>query len=392
MRVAIRACLLCLTALSLAAPAHACRFWGVVGVGYPENLIADHLRDGTTNNLVRLSGTYRNGWGIAYFLPDDVPLPLTRPVIRRGGAPPNHPSAVEFDLAVEELTAIRPKAALAHIRRCSSGPCGIPDPHPLQHDGKLFAHNGTISDSLLTALLTADDPRYLADHPPEYTGIPIDSELFLFYLLKTIDQHPELSEPEALQRALSDLASLTGSRLNFVLTAGDGLYAARCATNDENDPVRYYPADGTPSPWWVVASQILGSYPDDWAAIPPRTLALFIPGQIPQFFPIEGDTTSTTGLADARWAAVGAVAPNPARTGVAILLLGAREGMSATIEVWDAQGRLLWREGPRPLGLGEREVRWDTRDLAGREVRSGIYFCRVSVGQERRVQSISVLR
>lgn len=376
---------------SFAEPATGCRFWALVGEGYPQEMISDHLRTGSPN-LQGLSLVHADGWGIGCYPAGGGLSLLNRPLIRRGGPPANHPSFREFEVAAEELSAIAPRAAIAHVRKCTISHCGVPDPHPFQRDGILFAHNGRMSDSLMVELLTASDPDYLEEHPPEYVDDYIDSELYFLYLRKYADDHPELSLPEALQAAVADLAPLTATRLNFVLSTGDTLLALRHAQNDLNDPVVYYPAGGSPSPYWVVASQSLGSDPLRWMAIPPRTLALFVPNEMPQFFPIDSDTTASLEGMPPAGATPPLPRPNPARSGVTIPVFVPTGGAPVEIEVFDANGRRVWWKVHSRVDSGMKEFLWDGAALDGRESPSGTYFCTIRAGGERRNLRVNLVR
>ncbi len=283
----------------LGDPEHACRFWGMVGTGYPEGLIEDHLRSGTVTSLRQLGLSNDDGWGLASFLAASTGPQLRGPLVRRGRPPTTHPQDPDFNIAVDEMVDLRPRAAIGHVRAATSGHFGLPDPHPFLHERFAFAHNGSLSCATVVGLLTADDPGYLDAHPPEYIDQLIDSELLFMYLLKYRRAHPEQPEPEALRDAASTLfAAVAPSKINFVMTAGDTLYALRCAVHDDLDPVRYYPGPianssvdepggkSEASPYWVVASQGLGSDMGLWLPIPARTLAVFVPGQPPQFLPL----------------------------------------------------------------------------------------------------------
>ncbi len=371
-------------------PAVACRFWALVGEEYPENLIADHLTAGTVS-LRSLSQLNPDGWGIGCFPPGGGEVPLNRPLVRRGGPPADHLTFREFDVAVEELRSIAPGAAIAHLRKCTASHCGVPDPHPFQRDGVLFAHNGRMSDSLMVELLTADDPNYLESHPPEYVDEYIDSELYFLYLLKGVAEHPDLEISEALRSAVAELALLTDTRLNFVLTAGDTLLALRHAPHDLTDPVYYYPAIGAPSPFWVVASQPLGSNTIAWFPIPARTLAVFVPDQMPAFLPVDSDTTAA--IADPpRLRDSTRARPNPARAVVRIPVVVPPGGESIELEIMDVHGRLVWRESHSSLAAGQRMLLWDGRDLDDRPLPSGSYFCHLRCGTEVTRLRVSLLR
>ena len=391
MNLHFRIGMLCFLCLALAGSADACRFWGLVGDGYPPDTIADQLRDGSVTSLRKLAVTYDDGWGIAYVPPATTQLPLNMPIFRRGGPAADDPGEPEFGLAVDEMTLIRPPVALAHIRRCSTSPCGIPDPHPFRHEGLLFAHHGTISDSILVDLLTRDDPNYLVNHPPDYIGEMIDSELYFLYLLKYGHQHPELTRPEALRCAVSELANLTSSRLSFVLAAGDTLFALRHARSDDADPVRYFPDASGASPFWIAASQALGSQTANWGTIPAMTLAVLVPGEPPLFLP----TYANAGIevpGDGAALTVGRARPNPAARSIEIPLSVPSGGVTVRFEVWDAQGRLIWKDGPRQIDAGESELLWQTADRRGRQVPAGTYFCTVSAGTVVSRQPITVVR
>ncbi|MDM7917171.1 MAG: class II glutamine amidotransferase, partial [Candidatus Eisenbacteria bacterium] len=303
----------------LPRPAAACRFWALIGSGYPSALAADHLRDGTVANLRDLGGGNRDGWGIGFFPTPDSSTPIRGPIVRRGGPPANHPGESEFREAVEELSAVRPAAVIAHVRAGSSGHWGIPNPHPFQHDGMLFAHNGTLPSDALYHLIQQEDPHYLERHPPDYVDGHIDSELYFLYLLESIERHRDLGRTGALRLAASELFSrFPGTRLNCVLTRGDTLFALRLDANDAWDPLCYMPAAGASSgtqgsPYWVVASQPLGSDEDDWDEIPERSLAIFVPGRPPSFLAIPdgGGRHGSGGDGDASASKAGSILPNP---------------------------------------------------------------------------------
>jgi predicted glutamine amidotransferase len=278
-------------------PEHNCRFWGLIGTGYEADLIARHLRDGGYQNLKRLGGSNRDGWGLGCFPPASFPLALSDPIVRRGGPPANHAFAPEYDIAVDEMNELRPVAAVGHVRAATSGHSGIPNPHPFLHRGLLFAHNGGIVSMNALRERLGD---YLITHPPDYkpgdTGTSyIDSELYFLYLLKLVDEQAPLSLgaalPEALRRLLADYDVIGPSpALNFVLTDGDTLYAFHCYGAGSSNPVRYYPGPAAAparSAYWVVASEPLGDGSEGWATIPAQTLGVFVPGEAPQFHAIE---------------------------------------------------------------------------------------------------------
>lgn len=86
-----------------------------------------------------------------------------------------------------------------------------------------------------------------------------------------------------------------------------------------------------------------------------------------------------------------AVVPNPFRTSTEVRLQLA-QSEPLTVTVHDAAGRLV-RTLARGalLEAGARSIAWDGRDDAGGEVRSGVYFCRVTSEQGAR-QAPMILR
>jgi predicted glutamine amidotransferase len=328
---------------------------------------------------------------LASFLAESNDPGLIGPLVRRGRPRANHATDIDFDSAVEEIARLRPKSAIGHVRSGSSGKWGIPDPHPFLHDGMLFAHNGTVPVHILLELLLSEDLEYLNDHPPEYTSDYIDSELYFLSLLKQIRMSPELHPIEALRRAVREVALVAGgARLNFVATAGDTLYALRCSRYDEGDPVRYYPArdEEAVSPYWVVASQPMGTSEDAWHAMPPRTLGVFVPGQVPSFYPVDPESL----VVEPPHAAVGQAWPNPTRGEISIEIMPPSGSASVMVQVWDAGGRLVWEQTRAELSGESPVVQWNGKDLRGTPVPCGNYFCRVTMDGRSWTQTVSVVR
>ena len=70
-------------------------------------------------------------------------------------------------------------------------------------------------------------------------------------------------------------------------------------------------------------------------------------------------------------------APNPFNPSTTIHFRLDREG-TVDLVVYDASGRLVRTLASGHYGAGERELVWDGRDRAGREVASGVYFARLA--------------
>ena len=272
---------------------HNCRFWGLVGADYGTDLLHTHLIDGGLTSFRELGAQNIDGWGFAYFLPEANDLPLNRPIYRRGGPPATDDE--DFRYAVDELKAIAPRTIVGHVRQGTSGHWGVPDPHPFQHEGRVFVHNGSVPTSAILDLLEEGSPEYLEEYPPDWVDDYVDSELYFLYLLKYLRDHPEFTTAEGLRQAVTEVAVVAASkRLNFIMTEGDTLYALRYHNVDSTDPVRFYPAlsVGEPQgyPYWVVSSQKVGSDPNNWETIPAKTLGVFVAGEAPRFLPIDGHT------------------------------------------------------------------------------------------------------
>ncbi len=260
------------------------QFWGMVGTGYPAGLLDEQLHG--PSGLRALGGAETLGWGWAAFAAQAAPEQLRLPLFYRGGPPASDPYDPDFDRAVGEIASVSPRAALGHVRAASSSHPDVPDPHPFQHDGLVFVHNGTLSATPILEYLLNTEPRdFLETHPPEYTSGHIDSELYMLYLLKFMQVHPGLPRAEALRQAIFALGpEVSGSRLNFLLTEGDTLYALRY---NDGQGVVFGPGDlTTASPYWVAASESVG-HGMAWHTIPEFCLAVFVPGQAPQLYPVD---------------------------------------------------------------------------------------------------------
>lgn len=85
------------------------------------------------------------------------------------------------------------------------------------------------------------------------------------------------------------------------------------------------------------------------------------------------------------------VKPNPFNTGTVLTFELSTPGHVA-VEVFNVQGRLVRRLFKGVFGIGQRSVLWDGRDDSGKEVASGVYFCRVVTGEGRRTKSMVLLR
>ena len=62
------------------------------------------------------------------------------------------------------------------------------------------------------------------------------------------------------------------------------------------------------------------------------------------------------------------------------------------LEIYDALGRRVRRLVTREQAAGRHEVVWDARDDAGRELASGIYFCRMQAGSYVATRTVTLVR
>lgn len=395
-----RVVLLVLSVSVPASPALGCRFWALIGTGYPRELVRDHLESGTIANLEGLGSMNRDGWGFAIYLSDSTRVPLRGPIVRRGGPPASHPADPEYRETVREIEAIRPRATIGHVRAGTSGHWGIPNPHPFVHQGTAFAHNGTARvDKLLELLEGPDGESYLVNHPTDYVADYIDSELYYMVLLKFMGSDPKRSVVESIRLAVNEVVRAGGqSRLNFVMSAGDTLYAVRYAPYDTYDPVRYYPEPDMSDPggavawptYWVVSSQVLGSDDAHWGRIPERSVGVFIPGEPPRFHSIAprgGGHDNEPPRAHIR-----GVKPNPARSLATIAVEVPAGGAMVRGSVYDVQGRLVRSFPLHRLEAGARELAWDCCDEAGHPVPAGVYVCRLEVDGAATEERFTVVR
>jgi len=83
--------------------------------------------------------------------------------------------------------------------------------------------------------------------------------------------------------------------------------------------------------------------------------------------------------------------PNPFSQTSSMTLRVARES-SVTMDVFDVQGKRIRRFDPRVLGAGEHVLEFNGRDDDGGTLPSGVYFCRVMVGDETTTRKVVIKR
>lgn len=273
-------------------PEHACRFYGMIGSAPIDSVLDDHLLTGTYAFKL-LAASNSDGWGLGYTSATLQSVGLTRPAIRRGGPRADHGYDLRFNEAVGEMLSMDATCAVLHVRAASSGHADAPDPHPFMRDGLVFVHNGTVQSEVVTALLEADDPAYLAKHPTDYEAPQIDSELYFLYILKLWtegirgeDGRPrDASLEDALAEAILQIYDNDGLGVsgNCLLASPDTLFALRFDSSDHDRyRVRYTKQGGA----WIVASEPVGTDTTGWFSLPPKSMGVFTARQAPQIIPI----------------------------------------------------------------------------------------------------------
>ncbi len=90
-------------------------------------------------------------------------------------------------------------------------------------------------------------------------------------------------------------------------------------------------------------------------------------------------------------ASIGTPRPNPARDMVT-LAIDLQESSELDAQVFDVAGRSVRLVYSGELSAGPRELRWDGKDEAGREVSNGMYFIRVRTAEGSATRSVVIDR
>jgi len=97
--------------------------------------------------------------------------------------------------------------------------------------------------------------------------------------------------------------------------------------------------------------------------------------------PAEGTVEVSAGSGEAGSCVISAW-PNPSSGKVWILLRTSYETSGGALNIFDVRGRLIRSINVGRTGPGGRIVTWDLTDSQGRPVKSGVYVCRVTEGDE----------
>ncbi|MEO0126892.1 MAG: class II glutamine amidotransferase [candidate division WOR-3 bacterium] len=367
---------------------HECRFWGIIlSENSPaiSDIITTHL-----DSLRKLGANNPDGWGIAYFIESYSDTIL--PVIRRGE--PSAPLDPRYSEMTKELLRNVKNSAVAHVRKGSSGPTGgIPDPHPFRRQcinrrlDILFAHNGTINTDILLRLISAINPLYLEQNPPDYSPNYLDSDLYSILLVEVMDAYPDLSIEECIKIAVVKLDSALGmsnAQLNFVMSSGNTLWALNFTKSEPRAITVYYYPDSLISNFWVVASQPLDTSTQKWVQIPNRTIACLKPGEPVHLIPIYQKYDRTGKDATKNFI----LQPNPFNKSININYYVSKPGI-VKINIYDESGRLVRRLLDEFKIAGEYVITWDGRDEANIILPNGIYFCHIQ--NENELKNLKII-
>lgn len=176
---------------------------------------------------------------------------------------------------------------IGHVRKSTSGPEGIEDPHPftirLNGIDYSFAHNGGIDKFYLKNKLIALDSLWLENHPPNtyghgdwhdenvFSNNVVDSQMYFLWIMLNIEK-VNGNIYEGLHNALYQLGNLpSGENWNFVFTDGIDIYAFRDSDTERIDHNLKYTWN---SDWnnWVVMSTMPSTLSSESHMVPNNSL------------------------------------------------------------------------------------------------------------------------
>jgi predicted glutamine amidotransferase len=128
-------------------------------------------------------------------------------------------AAYEDRRFAREAREVCSRTFLAHVRFASTGALNLPNTHPFEQQGRLFAHNGVIED------LPALDAHLGGDLAP----VKGDTDSERFFALITREIAARDGDTAAGIQAACDwvAANLPLYAINFLLASADGLWALR---------------------------------------------------------------------------------------------------------------------------------------------------------------------
>jgi hypothetical protein len=105
---------------------------------------------------------------------------------------------------------------------------------------------------------------------------------------------------------------------------------------------------------------------------------------------VPNNTTGTDGRPVPGALTVGNPTPSPMASRMS-MSLGLPRDMNLTVDVVDAQGRLLRRLNDGVATAGWLTLSWDGRDAQGRQAAAGMYFIRVRTPAGERIRRLALL-
>jgi predicted glutamine amidotransferase len=182
-----------------------CRLFGMSGGSEPVRATFWLLQ--APDSLSQQSRREPDGAGIGWFHADGRPAVDKQPL-----------AAYEDRAFAEEARELESRTFVAHVRYASNGDLTLPNTHPFEQDGRLFAHNGVIGD-LKQLEAELGDARELVHGET-------DSERFFALITREISAAGEVGEGIA-RAARWVAANLPVLSINCVLITASDLWALR---------------------------------------------------------------------------------------------------------------------------------------------------------------------
>jgi predicted glutamine amidotransferase len=182
-----------------------CRLFGMSGGSEPVRATFWLLQ--APDSLAQQSRREPDGAGIGWFDTDGRTMVDKQPL-----------AAYEDRDFAQEAKNLESRTFVAHVRYASNGALTVPNTHPFEQDGRLFAHNGVIGDlEQLEAEL---------GEARELVHGETDSERFFALITREVSVAGDVGEGIA-RAARWVAANLPVLSINFVLTTASDLWALR---------------------------------------------------------------------------------------------------------------------------------------------------------------------